>query len=616
MLVHLVTHPRPDATGLPRPALRGLSDSLRRAGVDVVEDVGDFPGVDLQADVAACAEQLTTRWGRERPEVVLAIGLVAASAAVQAGRSLPTGPSVPVVAVFDEYPVDRARERGLAQHVAAVLPMSKREDDHWHRLDVRTLTAGVFPAAVLLPDADVGATPSGWVVTLAAGPLLDAFVEALPGWDCAGLVIGAALPPARWASLRRRAAALGVGDRLRHRPAPASRRRGTLWADAALLVASPEEARHGWGVLEAASWGIPTIAVARDAYVDHVVHGTTGLLVPPDARTLTAAVGELLADGFRLRGMGLAARDRMRWVHEPSRSGPRLARLLGQVATDGVAGAAVGPEGPTEEERTAAEPRELRSVDRAVRDALVIEHLPLARQLAQWYAGRGQAPEDLDQVARLGLVLAASRYDPAHGTPFPSFAVPTILGELRRHFRDHAWAMRVPRSLQEDVLAVRRAEDELAVQQGHEASAAEIAARVQLSEGAVAEAVFAARSARTVDSLDQPLGDDGCWLDRCGALDPHLALAEVRPDVRAIVRRLPEREQRALLLRFYGDLTQCEIAQRLGISQVQVSRILARALSAIRDHVNQDAALPAAWTDGRPRPEAGRHRGPRTVRAS
>ena len=142
--------------------------------------------------------------------------------------------------------------------------------------------------------------------------------------------------------------------------------------------------------------------------------------------------------------------------------------------------------------------------------------------------------------------------------------MPTILGELRRHFRDHAWALRVPRSLQEDVLAVRRAEDELAVQQGHEASTAEIAARVQLSEGAVAEAVFAARSARTVDSLDQPLGDDGCWLDRCGAVDPHLALAEVRPDVRAVLRQLPEREQQALLLRFYGDLTQCEIAQRLG----------------------------------------------------
>lgn len=619
MLVHLVTHPRPNSTGLPRAAVRSLASSLRGAGAQVVTDVSAFASDDLGADVAACASQLTARWRGQRPDVVLAFGVVAASAAVAAE------PQRPVVATFDEYPVDVPRERRLASDVTAVLPMCAREVEHWRRQRVPTLSAGVFPASVPVADRDAGARVGGWVVTFADDATLDALIAGLPGWECAGLVIGAHLPPDRWALLQRRARELGVADRVRHRPGLSGRRSAVRWDRAALLVAAPQEARHGWGALEAAAWGIPTVAPARDAYLDHVVHGATGLLVEPDPRTMAQAVGRLLGDGFRLRGLGMSARVRMGSVHEPSRSGTRLLDLLDQVASRDAAPAAFERPslvGSGEQIADAVPGGDLEPVaapgpvDRDQHTALVMAHLPLARQLADWYAGRGQAREDLDQVAYLGLVLAARRYDPTYGTPFPSFAVPTILGELRRHFRDHAWAVRVPRSLQEHVLAVRRAADDLAVQLGREATPADIAARVSLSEGDVVGALSAAGSARSVDSLDHPLGDDGSWLDRCGDVDPGHELAEVRPDVRALLQTLPEREQQALLLRYYGELTQSEIARRLGISQVQVSRILGRALAAIRGHVTEDAPLPQSWTSPRRAAPAGRGRQQRTARAS
>ena len=164
---------------------------------------------------------------------------------------------------------------------------------------------------------------------------------------------------------------------------------------------------------------------------------------------------------------------RVRAAHDPQLAGDRLLGLYqkpvalepGQVTEADAEGEWVpgseDAQGPSDSPIPNAPDRGTDAEDRDVRDALVTAHLPLARQLAGWYTGRGQAREDLVQVAYLGLVLAAERFDPAHGTPFHSFAVPTILGELRRHFRDHAWDMRVPRAMQESVLEVRRAADDL-----------------------------------------------------------------------------------------------------------------------------------------------------------
>jgi RNA polymerase sigma-B factor len=219
----------------------------------------------------------------------------------------------------------------------------------------------------------------------------------------------------------------------------------------------------------------------------------------------------------------------------------------------------------------------------------------LARQLARWYSGRGQSTEDLVQVASLGLVRAAGRFDPSHGNEFHSFAIPTILGELRRHFRDHAWAVRVPRTLQETTLHVQRATEDLRQVLGHDASLADLANEVGLIEEEVLVAQRADGEARSSHSWDHPVGDDATLADFVGELDPRLELVELRRDVRAVLGRLPEREQQILLMRFYGERTQTEIAERLGISQVHVSRVLTRTLAAMRDHVLHDVPLPKSW---------------------
>jgi RNA polymerase sigma-B factor len=229
------------------------------------------------------------------------------------------------------------------------------------------------------------------------------------------------------------------------------------------------------------------------------------------------------------------------------------------------------------------------------RNALAVEHLPLARQLARCYSGRGQSLEDLLQVASLGLVRAAGRFDPSHGKEFHSFAIPTVLGELRRHFRDHAWAVRVPRSLQETTLQVQRATEDLRQTLGHNATPAELAEELGLVEDEVRLALRVDGEARSTYSLDHPLGDDETVADLIGESDPRLDLVELRRDVRAVLRKLPEREQQVLLLRFYGERTQSEIAERLGISQVHVSRVLTRTLTAVREHVLYDAPLPRSW---------------------
>ena len=319
----------------------------------------------------------------------------------------------------------------------------------------------------------------------------------------------------------------------------------------------------------------------------------------------------LLKDPYRLLAMGLAAHVRVRAAHDPQLAGDRLLELYrkpvalepGQVTEADAEGEWVpgseNAQGPSGSPIPAASDRGADAEDRHVRDALVTAHLPLARQLAGWYTGRGQAREDLVQVAYLGLVLAAERFDPAHGTPFHSFAVPTILGELRRHFRDHAWDMRVPRAMQESVLEVRRAADDLQQILGRESTPADLAAALDIGEDRVRVALCTARRARGADSLDQVTDERHSLAERIGAPDPGHDLVDVRGDVRAVLRRLPEREQQVLLMRFHAEMTQSQIAERLGISQVHVSRLITRTLATIRDHVLTDSPLPAAWSAAR-----------------
>jgi RNA polymerase sigma-B factor len=217
--------------------------------------------------------------------------------------------------------------------------------------------------------------------------------------------------------------------------------------------------------------------------------------------------------------------------------------------------------------------------DPRARDRLVERYLRLALMLARRYARTSEPLEDLEQVACLGLVHAVDRFDPERGTTFSTFAVPTILGELRRHFRDRTWSVRVPRDLRDAATAVDRASEGLAAELGRSPSPAEVADATGLGAEQVVEAREAALAYRC-DSLDRPLHaddeDGGATLgDRIGTGDDDLRRAEASILVEQLAAAsLSERDREVLRLRFQEDLLQREIADRVGVSQMQVSRIL------------------------------------------
>jgi RNA polymerase sigma-B factor len=246
----------------------------------------------------------------------------------------------------------------------------------------------------------------------------------------------------------------------------------------------------------------------------------------------------------------------------------------------------------------------LQQTQREASDRLIEEHLPLARRLAGRYAGRGEPFEDLVQVAMVGLVNAGHRYDPDRGLDFPRFAVPTILGELRRYFRDACWAVRVPRGLQELTLQVQTAADHLSRELGHSPTVTEVAVRLEITEDEVLEALEAGY-AYSATSLDAPAAkddSDGPTLgERLGDEETALDTVEAREAARQALAQLPERERRILTLRYYGERTQREIADELHISQMHVSRLLARTLTQLRDHLVDGANLPSSWTDHAPK---------------
>ena len=232
------------------------------------------------------------------------------------------------------------------------------------------------------------------------------------------------------------------------------------------------------------------------------------------------------------------------------------------------------------------------------REMLVERYLPLARQLANRYRSPHEPFDDLFQVAALGLIKAIDRFELDRGIAFSSFAVPTVLGELKRYFRDRTWSVRVPRDLQELSLRVDRATSDLTLELRRQPTVPEISARVDASVEEVLEALHAGGAHRAV-SLDAPRGsgDDAgtTFGDTVPIEDTRLRLAEDRVALAQLMRRLTPREREVLLLRFVGDLTQAEIGERIGRSQMQVSRIIRQALARLQGTVDaRDAQTLAA----------------------
>jgi RNA polymerase sigma-B factor len=216
------------------------------------------------------------------------------------------------------------------------------------------------------------------------------------------------------------------------------------------------------------------------------------------------------------------------------------------------------------------------------REALIVEHLPLARALARRYANRGEAIEDLEQVAVVGLINAVDRFDPSRGTDLRSFATPTILGELRRHFRDRAWAVRVPRGLKDDYARVSSAIETLTGRLGRTPSVRDIAAETSLTDEQVLDAI-AAHGAYRPQSLSRvPWAEDEAGPADIAIEETGYEMAEGRSVLARGLRHLSARERVILHLRFEEGLIQSEIGKKLSISQMHVSRLISRALDTLR----------------------------------
>jgi len=224
--------------------------------------------------------------------------------------------------------------------------------------------------------------------------------------------------------------------------------------------------------------------------------------------------------------------------------------------------------------------------DPVVREELVQRFMPLARRLAWRYRGDREPIEDLQQVASLGLVKALDRFDPERGVAFSSYAVPTILGELKRHFRDRGWSVRVPRDLQERIAKVDRAAARLPAKLGRVPTVNEIAEHLDLDPEEVLEAMQAAHAhhAMSLDAQQKTEEGEGIPLsERVGSEDPGFDTVEYGVAIEDAVKSLSERDRTVLHLRFVEDLTQTQIAEQVGVSQMHVSRILRAALERLRE---------------------------------
>jgi RNA polymerase sigma-B factor len=225
-----------------------------------------------------------------------------------------------------------------------------------------------------------------------------------------------------------------------------------------------------------------------------------------------------------------------------------------------------------------------------LRARIIEDLLPLATHLAARFRNRGEPFDDLAQVANLALIKAVDGFDPHRGVSFSSYAVPFIAGELKRHFRDKTWHVRVPRRLQELSLQINRATDELTQKLGRSPTVADLAKHLEIGEEETIEALEAAGAYHSL-SLDAPAGgEDGAstLVDLIGTEDSDLADVDARVALPPLLATLPAREQKILAMRFYGNLTQSQIATEMGISQMHVSRLITKALASLRTQLLDD----------------------------
>ncbi|MBF6170382.1 RNA polymerase sigma factor SigF [Nocardia blacklockiae] len=220
-----------------------------------------------------------------------------------------------------------------------------------------------------------------------------------------------------------------------------------------------------------------------------------------------------------------------------------------------------------------------------LRAQLIGRCIPLADHIARKFSGRGEPFDDLTQVARVGLVHAVDRFDISRGSNFLSFAVPTIMGEVRRYFRDNTWAMRVPRRVKETHLRIGAAIDTLSQSLGRSPTVKEIAAELEINPDEVTQAVIAGNAYQpsSIDAVSVGRDTEASLLDTLGEEESQFDRVEEYVAIRPLLAGLPERERRILTMRFFESMTQTQIAQRMGISQMHVSRILAKTLARLRE---------------------------------
>jgi RNA polymerase sigma-B factor len=224
----------------------------------------------------------------------------------------------------------------------------------------------------------------------------------------------------------------------------------------------------------------------------------------------------------------------------------------------------------------------------ALRSKLITGYLPVVQHIARRFAGRGEPVDDLEQAGTVGLLNAVDRFEPDRGVDFLSYAVPTITGEIRRHFRDRTWSMRVPRRLKDLQSGINGAVGPLSQELGRAPRPSEIAARLDISTDEVVESLDAQQAYRS-SSLDELVaGADSSLTDTLGVADAELEKVEYRQTLAPLLDELPHRERTILLLRFFGNLTQTQIADQVGISQMHVSRLLAQTMAQLRRRMTED----------------------------
>jgi RNA polymerase sigma-B factor len=218
----------------------------------------------------------------------------------------------------------------------------------------------------------------------------------------------------------------------------------------------------------------------------------------------------------------------------------------------------------------------------AARDAAIRHYLGFATGLARRFRYRGVPAEDLDQIAAVALVGAVDRFDVNRGSSFTAFLAPTVLGEIKRYFRDHTWAVRAPRALQERCLAITKATDRLTQELGRSPTVADLSRDLNLSEEEILEGMECGWSAYSASLLSSPVPDEEYGTDPSAGPDPGIEMAENWQSLRPLLQDLPDRDRRILRMRFVDDMTQTSIAEQIGVSQMHVSRLLATCLQRLR----------------------------------